>query len=87
MSGEGNMLEPTLHKPVPMDTRVVIPAGYCSLAAVQGTVVGISCLHVIFGYIVLLDEAITTDYGEQRAVIVYGSQIETPDGRNFRLDR
>jgi hypothetical protein len=67
-----------------MNTRVLIPAGYCATTAHMGTVVGISSMHVIFGYIIQLDEPIDTEYGIQHAVIMYGSQIETPDGGNFR---
>lgn len=80
------MLEPTLHKPIPMDSRVIIPTGFSKLdRPLQGTVVGIAMCHVVFAYIVLLDEPITSEYGPQRALSVPGSALETPDGGNFRL--
>ncbi len=84
-----NML-PTLHKPVPMNTRAVVPAEYEFDDSVPnkvrvGTVVGIAHMHAVFHYIVLLDEPFQSEFGEQRAIVLSGSQIETPEGTNFRL--
>lgn len=75
--------EPTLHKPVPMGTRVKIQPPY---PGDLGTVVGISMIHVVFSYIVLLDKEIETEYGPQRAIVIPGPAIETPEGEHFRLE-
>ena len=42
-----NRLEPGLHKPVPMGTKVVIPKLYLGREGVTGVVAGISSLHVV----------------------------------------
>ena len=81
------MYTPTLHKPIPMETRVRIPAGYITMAPLYGRVVGISSIHIVFGYIVLLDHPLDTEYGPQCAVVVNGPQLESEDGlTNWRLD-
>jgi len=69
-----------------MGTKVIVPAGYAAIEAVTGTVVGIASLHVIFSYIVLLDSPLQTEYGEWKAIVVHGPSLETPDGKNFRLE-
>lgn len=79
-------MTPTLHKPIPMGTRVVVPAGWCSTGPVTGTVEGIAFMHVIFGYIVVLDEPIQTEFGAQRAVAVTGPQLTGVNGEHWRLD-
>lgn len=80
------MYEPALHKPVPMDTRVRIPAHYLGKPAV-GTVVGVSSVHVIFTYIVLLDEAVSSEYGKIRALSINGAELDSEDGMtNWRLN-
>lgn len=84
---ETSVLQPTLHKPVPMGSRVKVPKYFHSSSAeLWGEVVGISFAHVIFGYIVLLDEPLETLYGPQKAVVVNGPELEGPDGTNWRLD-
>lgn len=81
---------PTLHKPVPMNSRVFIPDYYIideisdNQRRLGGTVVGIANIHVIFTYIVLLDEPIQTEYGEFKAVVVNGAELEAEDGTNWR---
>lgn len=78
--------QPTLHKPIPMGTRVRVPAGFCSVDPVLGRVAGISMIHVVFGYIVILDTPIETEYGIQEAVSVTGSALESEDGKaNWRI--
>jgi hypothetical protein len=79
-------MQPTFHKPIPMNARVVVPAGFASIEPLRGTVVGISSIHVLFFYIVLLDAPLQTPYGEQRAIAVSGSQLDSEDGSNWRLD-
>lgn len=79
------MYEPTLHKPVPLESRVRLPFHYFG-KEVKGTVVGISSMHVIFVYIVLLDEAQDSEFGKVRAVAVPGAELESEDGStNWRL--
>lgn len=73
------MLTPTMHKSIPMNTRVVIPKGNYYPEDLVGTVVGISSVFVIFYYIVLLDVPIISEYGEQRAISVRGSVLESED--------
>lgn len=47
-------MAPTLHKPVPMGSRVYIPEYFSSKRKkLAGTVVGVASLHVIYTYIVL----------------------------------
>lgn len=70
---------PTLHQPIPMETRVRVPKHYLGHEAVR-TVVGISFMHVIFSYIVLLDEPISSGYGIQRATCVGGAELTSEDG-------
>ena len=70
--------QPTLHKPVPMGARVKTSQGV-------GTVAGISSIHVIFGYVVILDNEIQTEYGPMKAIVEYGAQLENVDGSNWRL--
>ena len=70
------MTQPTLHKPIPMEARVIVP----HIDRV-GTVVGISSMHVVFTYIVLLDEP----WEDQRAVVAHGPLLEGEDGSNWRI--
>jgi len=81
-----NIYQPTMHKPVPMGTRVVTTRESGYPAGHEGEVVGICHYHIIFTYIVLLDRPLESDYGLLRAIPIHGSYIETPDGKNFRLE-
>ena len=67
-------LEPTLHKPIPMNTRVRLDTSIYP-GNILGTVIGISFQHVIFGYIVLLDEPITYMDDTFGAISVPGPQL------------
>lgn len=70
-----------------MNTRVRIPLHYLGRVA-TGTVIGVASATIIFSYIVLLDESVSTEYGEVRALTVSGSELESEDGTsNWRLDR
>ena len=81
------LLQPTLHKPIPMGARVKIPDHYYNLPnEMWGEVVGISFMHVIFGYIILLDTPLETSYGIQKAIVVNGPELEGSDGTNWRLE-
>jgi hypothetical protein len=75
-------LAPTLHKPVPLQTRVQIPESYLGPTATSftGRVVGIASMHVIFTYIVLLDQTLQTDEGPTDAVVVPGSDLMNEGG-------
>lgn len=77
------VMVPTMHRPVPMNTRVVIAPGYVQRDAVKGTVRGIATMHVVFQYIVVLDEPIQTDQGEIGAVAVTGPSLTGEDGTQY----
>jgi hypothetical protein len=81
-------LYPTLHKPVPMKSRVIVPEAFVgeSYGDRPGTVVGISSVHVVFVYVVLLDQEISTEWGIMQAVCVPGPQLEKYEGGNWRLE-
>jgi hypothetical protein len=71
-------------QPVPMGTRVNIPPNYLGKPA-KGTVAGIAQIHVVFQYIIILDEPyIDPSYGEMRAITVSGPELEGEDGTNWR---
>lgn len=79
------MYMPTLHKPVPLGTRVRVSADFGSYSSLTGVVVGISSIHVIFQYIVLLDTIVESEYGQMRAAAIPGTHLETENGQeNFR---
>lgn len=80
-------MAPTLHKPVPMGSRVYIPEYFSSKRKkLAGTVVGVASLHVIYTYIVLLDEPLASEeFGEVKAVVVNGPELEGIDGSNWRM--
>lgn len=78
--------QPTLHKPVPMGQRVRVPKHYLGKDA-TGTVEGISFMHVIFVYIVRLDEPHPSEHGEIRCITVGGADLDSEDGlTNWRLE-
>lgn len=79
------MLEPALHKAVPMGTRVIVPALYLG-AEVTGVVSGIASMHVIFGYIVILDESYMADFGEIRALVVWGTELKGINGEDWKKE-
>ena len=60
---EKQILQPALHKPIPMGSRVVVPDSYLKEKGITGTVAGISSTHILFTYIVILDKEVETDYG------------------------
>lgn len=81
------MNKPTLHKEVPLRTRVYIPSTYHydKDKRYTGTVSGVAFMHVIFGYIVILDEEIPSEFGNLKAVVVNGPELEGVNGENWRL--
>jgi len=93
MSGHGETVTgiqptPTLHKPVPMGVRVMIPDHYHNEGReVWGTVQGVALAHIIWTYIVVLDDPLTTPFGVVGAVVVPGSLLEGEDGINWRRDQ
>lgn len=73
--------KPTMHRPVPMNTHVVIPALFLG-KEVTGTVVGIASVHVIYQYIVQLDRPHQDpDLGEIRVILVDGCQLLDAEGQ------
>jgi len=54
---------------------------------VTGTVSGISSAHIIFGYIVILDNEIDDpEYGKMKAIVVNGPELVGINGENWKLD-
>ena len=74
----------SFHHAIPMEARVVIPAGLHTNNAQSGTVIGIASMHIIIHYIVLLDEPLITEYGTMRAVAVQGTLLTAADGSHWR---
>jgi|SRR5690349_18160768 len=71
---------PTMHRPVEMNTEVIVPETYLGYEA-RGRVVGIASIHVIFSYIVLLDQTHKdSDYGRIQAITVGGSHLKNLNG-------
>jgi hypothetical protein len=80
------LLQPTLHRPVPLQTRVRIPQDYLGYEA-TGTVAGIASIHVVFQYIVILDTPHPSDYGVNTAITVGGPQLMNERGEyEWRLE-
>lgn len=78
---------PTMHKPVPMGTRVRRPldrgTGYPHFV---GTVVGIASCHVIYHYIVVIDQPIDVDNEMHSTISVPGTLLDSEDGvKNWLL--
>ena len=65
--------------PVPLESRVLVPVSYIGegRSSYSGTVVGIAATHIIFTYIVLLDEPVEDpQYGGMlRAITVDGCNL------------
>lgn len=79
-------MEPTLHLPVPLQTRVKIDPQYLNRESI-GTVAGIAQLHVVFQYIVVLDEPFEFDGETHTAITVAGPHLMDLEGRYaWRLD-
>lgn len=83
---EKQILQPALHKPIPMGSRVIIPDTYLKEKGITGTVAGISSTHILFTYIVILDKEVETDYGLMRAIVVNGPELRGVNGEDWRLD-
>jgi hypothetical protein len=82
MENKTTVYQPTLHRPVPLQTRVIVPENYLGQhrATYGGRVVGIASVHVMFMYIVLLDEPLMTDYGVTNAIVCDGANLKNEDG-------
>lgn len=72
-------LMPTLHKPVPLQTRVRVHESYLG-HEVRGTVAGIASQHVVFMYIIVLDEPHVFDGEAFTAITVVGSHLMNENG-------
>lgn len=69
-----------------MGSRVKIPEHYHNEPhELWGEVQGVSSAHLLWTYIVLLDEPLTTGFGTVRAVAVPGPELEGEGGINWRL--
>lgn len=85
--------QPTLHKPVPMESIVHVPNLYAgndghNKVNTRGKVVGIAFVNVIFNYIVLLDESIDTPHGKISAIVCDGANLRDENGvYAWRLDK
>lgn len=80
-------MKPAIHNPIPMETRVLVPLDgkAPSKNTRLGTVVGVAHKHIFFTYIILLDEPLSTEEGEVRAVAIHGPLLMTPDGKNWLI--
>lgn len=67
--------QPQLHAAIPMESRVQVDASI-HLMAPTGTVIGVASMHVIFIYIVFLDQTLLIDDEWVRAITVPGSQLQ-----------
>lgn len=79
------LLQPTLHKPVPLGTRVRVVGLSEAHPSITGEVAGIASCHVIFIYIILLDTPIVDGYGAHRAIPCSGTMLEGLDGTTWKL--
>ena len=72
-----------------MNTRVMVPELYLGKDHIdyKGTVVGVSSIHVIFTYIVLLDRPVQIEGEEMRAIVVVGPDLRGLDGTDWRIHR
>jgi hypothetical protein len=43
-------------------------------------------MHVIFSYIIILDEEIETEFGKTKAIIVNGPELNGINGEHWRLE-
>lgn len=68
------VLNPTMHKPIPLQTRVILPDYHNNMT---GTVCGIATMGIFFTYIVLLDKPINNEYGENSAVVANGLELKS----------
>lgn len=76
-----------MHKDIPLQTRVIVDAQYLG-KDVTGTVGGIASMHVVFHYIVVLDEPHVFEDETYTAISVIGSHLKNLDGEfAWRLER
>jgi hypothetical protein len=75
-------ITPSLHLPVPLQTRCRVDAQYLG-KEVTGVVGGIASCHVVFHYIVILDEPhVEPESGETfTAISVLGSHLMDESGK------
>lgn len=77
---------PSMHKPIPMGTRVSHKTGYgTGYPDFTGTVVGIASIHAIYHYIVALDLGIVVDGEIHTALSVPGTLLVGTDGKSFAV--
>lgn len=79
-------ITPTLHKDIPLQTRVRVDKMYLGHEA-SGIVAGIASLHVVFHYIVILDAPHVLDGETYTAITAIGSHLMDESGKYaWRLD-
>lgn len=83
---ERTIIQPALHKPVPIGSRVLVPDHFLKEKGVAGTIAGIASTHIIFTYIVILDKEVETDYGMVKAIVVNGPELRGVNGEDWRID-
>lgn len=80
-------LKPGMHKSIPMGTKVIVPETYGLGKKVSGRVAGIASFHIIFHYIIILDKPIKAYNETWEAVVVPGTELESIDGKNWKLEK
>lgn len=79
---------PTMHKPIPIGTRVkVIPGGLPDdiIDKVRGEIQGVASTNFFFVYILLLDEPIDVpDIGFCKCISMSGLMLEGEDGTSYQ---
>ena len=76
---------PTMHKPIPMMTRVLLP-DYVFNSRSYGNVVGVSSQGVFFTYIIELDKEIfIEDVGNVLFVSISGLELRDSEGNSWNI--
>ena len=79
-----DMSEPTIHRPIPLQTRVILPE---YLGNLTGKVAGIYLMGPIFHYIVILDKPLNNEFGENNAISISGTELRSEvTGLKWLLD-
>lgn len=78
-------MTPTFHQPIPMGARVILPA-HLLPSMPRGRVAGVASRHVIYFYIVILDEPLyTEEHGWVEAVTASGCELLKEEGGDWKL--
>lgn len=77
------MMKPTLHRLIPLETRVLIHRDYFphKRESYTGRVIGIKYDdYITFTYIVLLDVPIQEEFGISNTIEIWGHELMNEDG-------